>query len=90
MTVTKKILSGNISNKLALTQKDSLSLVNSFFNILLRNHGRDINIQNFGSFSYTKTPKRIGRNPKTLQQFDIKARKKLSFNPSDYIKKNLN
>ena len=90
MTVTKKILSKNISNKLGLTLKDSLSLVNIFFKILSSNQGKDINIQNFGSFSSIKTPKRIGRNPKTLQQFDIKARTKLSFSPSDYLKKDLN
>ena len=48
------------------------------------------NIKNFGSFNYKKTPKRIGRNPKTLEEFEIKARKKLTFRPAEEIKKTLN
>ena len=39
---------------------------------------------------YKKTPKRIGRNPKTLQEFDIKARQKLVFKPSDEVKRGIN
>ena len=37
-----------------------------------------------------KTPKRVGRNPKTLQSFSIKARQKLVFKPSDKVKTSLN
>ena len=90
MTVTKKDLVTNISNKLGLSQKDSLFFVNSFFKSIIDNHKLGTNIQNFGSFIYKKTPKRIGRNPKTLEEFEIKARKKLTFRPAEEIKKTLN
>ena len=90
MTVTKKDLVTNISNKLGLSQKDSLFFVNSFFKSIIDNHELGINISNFGSFIYKKTPKRTGRNPKTLEEFEIKARKKLTFRPSEEIKKNIN
>ena len=33
---------------------------------------------------------RIGRNPKTLQEFKIRSRQKLTFKPSDEVKKNIN
>jgi len=89
-SVTKKDLAKNITNKLGLSQKDSLFFVKHFFKFLINNHSKRINIHNFGSFTRTKTPKRIGRNPKTLQEFIIKARKKVSFTPSEEIKKSIN
>jgi len=90
LTVTKKNLVTNISKKLGLSQKDSLFFINSFFKSIIDNHRHGINISNFGSFIYKKTPKRIGRNPKTLEEFEIKARKKLTFKPAEEIKKSIN
>ena len=90
MTLSKKHLVSNISKKLGLSQKDSLFFVNSFFKSIVDNHKLGINISNFGSFIYKKTPKRIGRNPKTLEEFEIKARKKLTFRPAEQIKKSIN
>ena len=90
MSVTKKELAKNISKKLGLSQKDSLFFVNSFFKSIIDNHKLGANIKNFGSFIYKKTPKRIGRNPKTLEEFEIKARKKLTFRPAEEIKKTIN
>ena len=90
MSLTKKELAKNISKKLGLSQKDSLFFVQNFFEILIQNKTKNISINNFGTFIYKKTPQRVGRNPKTLQKFKIKARKKLVFKPSDVIKSNLN
>ena len=90
MSLTKKDLSDNISKRLGLSKKDSLFFVHHFFKMLIDNKTSYININRFGTFSYKKTPKRIGRNPKTLQEFQIKPRYKLSFKPSQEIKKNIN
>ena len=90
MSLTKKDLAINISKKLGLSQKDSLFFVQNFFKILIINKTSNININKFGTFLYKKTPKRIGRNPKTLEEFDIKPRQKLSFKPSEEIKNTLN
>ena len=90
MSVTKKDLARNISNKLGLSQKDSLFFVKQFFQILIDNKARDINLNKFGTFIFKKTPARIGRNPKTLQEFEIKSRQKLTFRPSDDLKQNIN
>lgn len=90
MTVTKKVIAKNISGKLGLKEKDSLSLSTSFFKFFITNHGRNISIQNFGKFSFKLTPERIGRNPKTLEIFQIKKRKKLTFNPARQVKENIN
>ncbi len=90
MSITKKDLAKQISIKLNLTTKDSLDLVNSFFSTITSNLDKNINIHNFGGFLLKKTPKRIGRNPKTMENFEIKAREKLNFKPSEDIKKSIN
>ena len=90
MSLAKKDLADNISKKLGLSQKDSLFLVQHFFKALIENKNCNISIKNFGTFSYKKTPKRIGRNPKTLQEVEIKSRQKLTFKPSDEVKQNIN
>ena len=90
MSVTKKDLAKNISNKLGLSRKDSLVFVQNFFKALINNKSKSININKFGTFSYKKTPKRIGRNPKTLEEFSIKSRQRLTFQPSDKIKQTIN
>jgi len=90
LSLTKKDLSNNLSIKLGLSKKDSLFFVQHFFKMLIDNKRSNININKFGTFSYKKTPKRIGRNPKTLQEFEIKPRKKLTFKPSEKIKQNIN
>ena len=90
MSLTKKDLAKNISNKLGLSQKDSLFFVQNFFKALINNKSKNININKFGTFSYKKTPKRIGRNPKTLEEFSIKSRQRLTFQPSYKIKQTIN
>ena len=90
LSITKKDLANNISKKLRLSQKDSLFFVQSFFNIIIESHENSISIQKFGSFDFKKTPKRVGRNPKTLKEYEIRARKKLNFSPSVEIKKTIN
>ena len=90
MSLTKKDLANKISNKLGLSQKDSLFFIQNFFKMLINNKTSKININKFGTFTYKKTPRRIGRNPKTLEEFQIKPRLKLTFKPSEEIKKNIN
>tara|TARA_B100002019_G_scaffold259207_1_gene244419 strand:- start:1016 stop:1288 length:273 start_codon:yes stop_codon:yes gene_type:complete len=90
LPIAKKDIAYNISTKLGVTQSISSNVVNSFFEFLKLNRKQKINIHNFGTFSYKRTPERVGRNPKTLQEFKIKARDKLIFSPSDKLKKNIN
>ena len=89
MSVTKKDLASNISQKLRLSKKDSLNLVSLFFSYISNNE-KNINIQNFGTFMNKRTPKRTGRNPKTGDEYLIASRIKRVFKPSEEIKKLIN
>ena len=49
-----------------------------------------VKLSSFGSFSFKKTPKRLGRNPNTKDSYIIPELNKLNFKPSNKIKENLN
>jgi integration host factor subunit alpha len=52
--------------------------------------GEDVNIVGFGKFCLRDKKERIGRNPKTGQEFTISARRVLTFKPSKYLKEMVN
>ncbi len=90
MSVTKRDLAESLKNITELSQKDSSVFVNETLNFIKSNLSKDININGFGSFKIKKSPKRIGRNPKTLKEYVIKPSKKIKFFASKIIKKDFN
>ncbi|MFN3551318.1 MAG: HU family DNA-binding protein [Endomicrobiia bacterium] len=56
---------------------------------LLKN-GETISISGLGQFKAKITKPKIGRNPKTGQEVPIPQRKKVSFRPTDWIRKYIN
>ncbi|MFL2721444.1 MAG: HU family DNA-binding protein [Gammaproteobacteria bacterium] len=91
MNITKNYLAKKISKEIDIPFELSINFVNSFFNtqkkIIKHN---DLKISKFGSFKLSITPKRIGRNPKTLKEYVIPKRKRVSFKISKHIKSILN
>ena len=72
--------STNYSKKLI---DDLIELISSFLkedNLILKN---------LGSFRIIHKNKRIGRNPKTKEEYEISSRKTISFKTSSSINKNL-
>ena len=45
----------------------------------------DLSINNIGSFKIKKKNERLGRNPKTKQEYSIKSRKVISFKKSNKL-----
>ena len=60
--------------------------------LLIKNKSklRIVKLSSFGSFSFKKTPKRLGRNPKTKDSYIIPEINKLNFKPSNKIKEKIN
>ncbi len=90
MPYSKKDLAKNISNKAELSSKESSALLNEVLNFLVNNQESKVNINRFGTFITKRRPQRVGRNPKTLEEFNIPSSKKFFFKPSKVVKKVLN
>ena len=91
MSITKKDIINNINKGSLLTIKDGTILLESFLiSIKKQAKSNKVKLSGFGTFSFKKTPKRIGRNPKTSDSYIIPELNKLNFKPSNKIKENLN
>ena len=86
----KKDIVKNISSKALITSKSSSLVLESFLSLIKQNKRYKIKISKFGTFYLHKTPSRIGRNPKTKEEFKIPASEKLAFKASNIVKSNLN
>ena len=91
MNFSKTNIIKNISKKSLVSSADATSILESFL-LLIKNKSklRSVKLSGFGSFSFKKTPKRLGRNPKTKDSYIIPELNKLNFKPSNKIKENIN
>ena len=89
-TFNKKDLVKILNIKTGYSINFSKKLVNDIIEILITNikYG-DFVLKNVGSFKLIHKNKRLGRNPKTKEEFIISSRKSISFTPSKKISNNL-
>ena len=91
MSLGKRDISKNISSETHISLKESSQILNKLIEIVsIQSAKQDVKISNFGTFYIHNSPKRIGRNPKTKQEFVIPKRSKLSLKVSSYVKDYLN
>jgi len=91
MSFGKKDICNNISSKALITKDDSKEFLVNFLNLVTsKSKSRIVKISNFGTFFVKNTPKRLGRNPKTKEEFVISKRSKLFFKPSNKIRRIMN
>ena len=91
MSVTKKNIIKNINKESLLTIADGTILLESFL-MLIKQQAKSnkVKLSGFGTFSFKKTPKRIGRNPRTGNSYIIPELNKLNFKPSNVLKDKIN
>ena len=91
MNFSKNILIKNIAKKSSVSSSDASSILESFL-LLIKDKAKlkSVKLSRFGSFSFKKTSKRLGRNPKTKDSYIIPVLNKLNFKPSNKIKENIN
>ena len=91
MNFSKNILIKNIAKKSLVSSSDATSILESFL-LLIKDKAKlkSVKLSRFGSFSFKKTPKRLGRNPKTKDSYIIPVLNKLNFQPSNKIKEKIN
>ena len=88
MSLRKKDIVNNINSKAHLSLNDSSLILDEFINLIKKR--KEIKISGFGRFFLHTSPKRIGRNPKTKEEYQIPPRTKLIFKASEKLKKSLN
>ena len=91
MSLTKSDISKNIALKTSLSNKSANRLLDKFLEIIISGSKKTkLKITGFGTFNRKKTPSRIGRNPKTGEEFEISERSKLNLILSNKIKEKIN
>ena len=91
MSFGKKDIVNNISSKAQISRDISKELFESFLNLVYsKSITRKVKISNFGTFYFKSTPKRLGRNPKTKEEFVISKKSKLFFKTSNKIRSIIN
>ncbi len=88
----KKIdLSKKLSEKKGFSILLSKKLINDLIDVLsMTIKNNNLNIKNLGTFKVRNKNKRIGRNPKTKENFTISSRKSISFIASNKILRMVN
>ena len=92
MNLTKKDLSTILKKELGLSFDISDSLVDEFFLSIrstLRSQ-KNIKLSGFGTFEIFRTKERMGRNPKSMENFKIPSQNKVRFSPTSKAKYFLN
>ena len=92
MSLTKKDLSKILKKELKLSVDIADSLVDEFFQVMkttLRTK-KNIKLSGFGSFETFITKERMGRNPKSMENFKILSQNKVRFSPTSKAKYFLN
>ena len=90
MSLRKIDIVKNINSKAHISLTDSSTFLEHFIRLIKNKKNFKIKISNFGSFFQHQAPTRLGRNPKTKEEFQIPARTKIVFKASNKVKNIIN
>ena len=91
MSYTKSDIAKNIANKTFISNQKAKQLLDRFIQVVVSGSKKQqVKISGFGTFIKKETPSRIGRNPKTGEEFEISKRTKLNLILSNKIKEKIN
>jgi len=92
MSLRKIDIIDSVYEKLGITKKDSVRIVESLFDIIKNDldKGNDVMISGFGKWTVKAKKERRGRNPQTGKEIRIDARKVITFKSSNVLKNAMN
>ena len=81
-----------MQNEFGFNRKLCLDIVNDIIDIVIEGLKLDkkVKIHNFGTFKLSNKKSRIGRNPKTKEEFSISRRNVITFKSSKILLKYIN
>ena len=91
-TITLAYLADVVHQELGFSKAESMDVVDAVFEelALALEEAGVLKISSFGSFRVREKAARVGRNPKTMEEAVIKARKTVSFYASNLLKEYIN
>ena len=85
--ISRDDIANSINKEFGFSRKECLDIVNDIIELIIE--GLELNklvkIHNFGTFKLKRKTKRIGRNPKTKEEFIISDRNVITFKASKHI-----
>jgi nucleoid DNA-binding protein len=91
MSLTKNNIINYLKKNSSLSAGEASGIFESFLSLIKsKSKSKSIKLSGFGTFSFKKTPKRAGRNPKTKDSYIIPELYKLNFKPSNKVKEQIN
>ncbi len=92
MTVTKQDLTDHLYDTLGLTKAEARALVEAFFDTIQETlaQGEEVKLSGFGNFVLRDKRARPGRNPRTRDPVEIRARRVVTFHASLNLKAHCN
>ena len=90
--ISREEISDFINQEFGFSRKECLDIVNDIIEIIIEGLQTKniVKIHNFGTFKLKRKTSRIGRNPKTKEEYIINDRNVISFKPSRKILKFIN
>ena len=88
MTLTKNDLVQLVMQNSQFKRNEAAKFVEDFFEIIIKGleSGDAVKVPGFGNFILRDKKARIGRNPKTKEEYPIEARRVVSFRTSNILK----
>lgn len=92
MTLTRAELGDSVHSAIGLSRAESSQLVETVLDKVADAlvAGENVKISSFGSFILRDKNRRIGRNPKTVEEVPIEPRRVLTFRPSQILRERIN
>ena len=90
--ITRDEIAEAMKSEFGFNRKLCLDIVNDIVEIIINGLQSDkkVKIHNFGTFKINKKNSRIGRNPKTKEQYNIASRNVITFKASKILLKYIN
>ena len=90
--ISRDEIAESMQNEFGFNRKQCLDIVNDIIDIIIEGLQKDkkVKIHNFGTFKMNNKKSRVGRNPKTKEEYNISSRNVVTFKASKVLLKYIN
>ncbi|MDR1657379.1 MAG: HU family DNA-binding protein [Deltaproteobacteria bacterium] len=92
MTITKEIIIKKIGLNTGYNRFESKKVLDQLLDLIFTKLGKgeDVLISGFGKFRISDKGSRIGRNPHTMEEIKLQARRVVTFRPAENLRQKTN